>query len=728
MKTEAELRHLLSEMTQEEKIAQTTQVIINYYQKTGTEVTGPMGQLGIKSESMKDLGSVLGTAFAEDVIAIQKKYLAENRLHIPMLFMTDVIHGYRTIYPIPLGLGASFDPALVEECSAMAAAEASANGIQLTFAPMADYVRDARWGRVMESFGEDPLLNSTLCAAETVGFQGRDGDVSKPDRIAACVKHVAAYGGAESGRDYNSVEISERLLREYYFPAYKACIDAGAKALMPSFNSLNGIPSTANSWLMKEVVRGEWGFDGVAISDWGAVMELVRHGVAADRKEAARLAGENECDIEMMSSAYYNHLAELVAEGIIRQETLDRMVLRILRLKNDLGLFDDPFHGASPEKAKALSLCEAHRALALRAAEESAVLLKNDGVLPFSTEVKKIALIGPYASEHAIIGQWKARGLAEESVSVEEGVRRLLPDTEILTATGCSFLWDDLSEEGFAEAVETAKGADAVILCLGEPDRYSGEGKCRTDLRLPGAQEKLAKAVSTVNKNTALLLFAGRPLVLTEVEKTVPAILEMWFPGNEGGNAAAHLLFGKACPCGKLPMSFPKATGQVPLYYNRPSTGRPKKKPEGVYEDFTSNYIDCGNLALYPFGYGLSYASFVYSSLTLDKTSLDPDGELTVTVRVKNEGSVEGKETVQLYLRDLVASTVRPTQSLIAFEKVTLAPGEERDVVFKITEPMLRFYDFHCVFRSEAGEFQISTGCADRLILTKTFTLTEGRS
>lgn len=717
-----DLKKLLAQMTMEEKIGQLAQYNANVLQDSGAEVTGPRTELGLSGEQLKYVGSVLNFSNSVEVRQIQDKHLAEDRNKIPMVFMMDVIHGFRTIFPLPLAMGCSFDTQLVEECSRMAAKEATAGGVQVTFTPMVDYVRDARWGRVMETCGEDPMLNSMMGAAQVRAFQG--GDLSRTENMATCVKHFAAYGGAEAGRDYNTVELSEHVLREFYLPAYKACIDAGAAMVMPSFNTLNGVPSIANSWLMQKLLREEWGFNGVVISDYNAVGELLVHGVAEDRKEAARLAFENGCDMEMCSSTYCHHLRELIEEGVFTEAQLDAAVMRVLELKQRLGLFEDPYHGAAETaEPENVFLLPESRALVRRAAEDCAVLLKNDGVLPLSENVKKIALIGPMADEHKIIGFWSCNGRNEESVTVREGIAALLPDAEITVARGCGNAWDDCDRSGFAEAVEAAKNADAVVLCLGEPQDYSGEGNSRIDIILPGVQNELAAAVAAVNPNTAALTFSGRPLNLTALDKTVPAIVHMWFPGTEGGSAAANLLFGRANPSGKLSMSFPKSVGQCPIYYNHANTGRPKKGPDEVHAGYTSNYIGCGNLPLYAFGHGLSYSSFVYEDLKLSAAEMTADSSIRVEITLYNDSGRAGRETVMLYMRDLVASNARPVQQLIAFEKTELAAHERKTVCFTVTEPMLRFWNNEQKLVSEPGAFELSTGYADHLILTKRFHL-----
>ena len=716
-----DLKALVAQMTLQEKVDQLFQLTGDFIISNLADITGPLTFFGLDEETLKGIGTVLGSTGAETVIKMQDKHLMEDRNKIPLVFMRDIIHGCRTVYPIPLGMGATFNPELVEECSHMAAKEASVSGNQVTFTPMVDLARDARWGRIMESCGEDHKLNGIMGAAQVRGFQG--DDISKPDRMATCVKHFAAYGAGESGRDYNGVEVSERTLREYYFPSYKACIDAGTKMVMPSFNDINGIPSTANKWLIQVVLRGEWGFSGPIISDWNAVGELINHGLAENYKDCARLAFGTGCDIEMMSPAYHKRLAELVSEGTVKEEDIDAAVLRFLEFKEELGLFDDPYHGADPEKEKEISLCVEHREIAYRAACEAAVLLKNDGVLPFSKDVKRIALIGPFADTGAIKGSWAGSGRDEECVSVKEGVSKLLPNAEVICVSGCGATFDDKDTSGFEEAINVAKDADAVVLCLGEPQNYSGEGCSRVDLRLPGVQEELAQKVSAVNPNSALLLFNGRPLVLTNIVSDVHAILEMWMPGTEGGNAAASLIFGDANPSGKLSVSFPKSVGQCPIYYNYYRTGRPKRKEDGVYEAFTSNYLDCGNLPLFFFGEGHSYTEFVYESMTLDKRELDESGEINVSVTVRNAGGRDGKEVVQLYLRDLISEAVRPVQELLDFKKIELTAGESKTVTFKITEPQLRYHNFNCEYVSEKGDFTVSVGYADHMKLTERFTL-----
>ena len=719
--TKEQLQTLLESLTLEEKVGQLVQCNAGQFIKNQMEITGPEGEMLPAEDLNRVMGSVLTFEDASQAKALQEKHLAADPKKIPLLLMLDVIHGLRTTYPIPLAMGCSFDDSLMAECADMARKESAACGVHVTFNPMVDTARDGRWGRIMETNSEEPLINSRMGAAVIRATQGED--LGNPENVACCVKHYAAYGAGEAGRDYNGVELSERILRETYLPAYKACLDAGARLVMPSFNSLNGVPSVANKWLMNKVLREEWGFGGVVISDYDAVGELVTHGVAEDLKDAARLAMEAGCDIDMVKNAYYLHLADLVREGAVSEEALDRAVFRVLSLKNELGLFENPLRGADEEKEKALYLCPAHREIARRAAEESAVLLKNDGILPLPRTARRLALIGPFAETQHLVGFWSRPGAWKDAVTLPEGIRALAPDTELLIETGCSAAIGDTDESGIMKAVAAARAAEAVILALGEKEDDSGEGRSRAELTLPGMQLELARRVIEANPHTVVVLFNGRPLALTELEKIAPAILEMWYPGTEAGNAAARLLFGEANPCGKLSVSLPRSVGQLPMSYSRMNTGRPKPGPDSQAFPFSSCYLDTPNLPLYSFGYGLSYTDFAYSSLTLDRETLEKGGSLTVTVTVANRGQVAGKEAVQLYMRDLKASVVRPVQQLIDYKKVFLAPGETARVTFTVTEPQLRFWNFDCEFVSEPGTFALSTGFADHLILTKTFEL-----
>ena len=719
--TEQELGKLLDSMTLEEKVGQLVQCNAGQFIENHLEITGPNGEALPAEELNRVMGSVLTFEDAKQAKALQDKHLAADPNKIPLLLMLDVIHGLRTTYPIPLAMGCSFDDGLMTECADMARKESAACGVHVTFNPMVDTARDARWGRILETNSEEPLINSRMGAALVRATQG--DSLTDPGNVACCVKHYAAYGAGEAGRDYNTVDVSERMLRETYLPAYKACLRAGARLIMPSFNALNGVPSVANKYLMNDILRKEWGFDGVVISDYDAVGELVTHGIAEDLKDAARLAMEAGCDIDMVKNAYYLHLKELVREGKVSEEALNAAVMRVLRLKNELGLFENPYHGADEEAEERLYLCPEHRQIARRAAEETAVLLKNEGILPFGKDVKRVALIGPFAEETRLNGFWSRPGAEKYTVTIAEGIRALLPEAELVTEKGCGAELGDTDRSGIDRAADVAAGADAVILALGEPENYSGEGRSRAELTLPGPQAELARRVLEANANTAVILFNGRPLVLNELAKTAPAILEMWYPGTEAGNAVARLLWGEANPCGKLSAGLPRSVGQYPMPYNRMNTGRPKPEPDDQPAPFSSCYLDMPNLPLYSFGYGLSYTSFAYEKLELSRKTLEKGGTLQVTVTVRNTGSVPGKEAVQLYFRDPVASVVRPIQQLLDYRKIFLQPGESADVVFTVREEQFRFYGMNGEEISEPGEVRISTGYADHLILTESFVL-----
>ncbi len=709
---------ILEKMSLEEKIFQLTQYPISVFIDTKDDLDGPRKAYQLSGKNIALLGTVINPNDADEMIKAQEEHLRTDPNHIPLVFMRDVIHGYRTIYPIPLALAGSFNPELAEECAKMAAKEAALSGVQVTFAPMADYVRDPRWGRVLESGGEEPLVTGIMGAAQARGFQG--DDLSDKDHIAACVKHFAAYGAGEAGREYNLAEVSLRELYEHYLPAYKMCIDAGVKLLMPSFNSVNGVPSTVNSFLMKKVLKEEWNYDGAVISDMYAVSELIPHGVAEDLKEAAEKAFTNGCDIEMCSSSYVLYLKELVEEGRISEEKIDEAARRVLMLKERLGLFEDPYHGADQKAAEAFYLCDENRALARRAAEESAVLLKNDGLLPLSPDVKRVALIGPFADSHEIKGAWSCKGRDEECVSMEEGVRKLLPDAEITVVSGCGIAWNE-TDADLQAAEKAANSADVVLLCLGEEQFCSGEAKSRTDLSLSPAQTALARTVLAANPNTAVVLFTGRPLAIPELSAKAPAILCMFFPGSEGGNAAANLLFGIANPSGKLTMSFPQSAAQCPVYYDRTNTGRPNWTDKAERLRYASDYIDCATLPLYSFGHGLSYSNFVYEEMKLSAKELPKSGSIGLSIKIKNESDISGSEVVQVYMKDPVASVVRPLQKLIAFKKVSFKPHEEKTVLFELNDSMFLFCDMEGKRIRETGRIEIMTGEADHFVLKDEF-------
>ncbi|MGM9972840.1 MAG: beta-glucosidase BglX [Clostridiaceae bacterium] len=724
------LKELLKSLTIEEKIGQLFQVIPFLFNDSNKgEVTGPMKDLGIGKKEVDLAGSVLGVSGAKEMKEIQSKYLENSSTKIPLIFMADIIHGCKTIFPIPLALGCSWDMEAVETVARVSAREASAAGIHVTFSPMVDLVRDPRWGRVMESTGEDTYLNSLFARAFVRGYQGDLGE----ENIAACVKHFAAYGAPEGGRDYNTVDMSERQLREYYLPAYRAAIEEGAKMIMTSFNTVDGVPSTGNKWLMRKVLREEWGFEGVAISDWGSLGELIEHGVSENGKEAAKLAIEAGTDMEMMTSHYVNYLKELIEEGSVSMELLDESVYRILDLKNQLGLFENPYRGASEEKEAEVMVCKEHRDAARRVAEKSMVLLKNEGILPLKKSLKKIALIGPFSDEKGILGGWSWQGRYEETISLKEGIANIIGEDKILIARGCSNdiperAEEALNKEGFEEALKAAKEAEVIVLALGEDRDLSAEGGCRTNIKLPGVQEELAREIIALNKPTVLVLFNGRPLDITELSQEAGAILEAWYPGTEGGNAVARVLFGEVNPQGRLSMSFPFNVGQIPVYYNAYSTGRPKHSEYGDKYKYESNrynthYLDAPNAPAYPFGYGLSYTEYEYGELALSSEVIAPGEKLKVSLKVKNTGNMAGIETVQLYIQDKKGSVVRPVKELKSFKKVELEAGEEKEVVFDIDEDMLKFHNLDKSFKAEKGVFSIMVGPNSQEVSTKEFKL-----
>jgi len=718
-----DIKKLLQSMTLKEKIGQLVQLAPFLFKDSAKGiVTGPMEWLGIKDSDVWNAGSVLGTAGAEETIEIQKMYLERNQKKIPLMFMADIIHGYRTIFPIPLALGCTWDEKLVEKAARVSAIEASAGGVHVTFSPMVDLVRDPRWGRVMESTGEDPYLNSVMARAFVRGYQG--DDISKEGNIASCVKHFAAYGAVEGGREYNTVDISERMLREFYLPAYKAAIDEGCKMVMTSFNTVNSIPSSGNKWLLRGILRGEWGFDGVTISDWGAIKELIPHGVAEDEKEAAEKAIKAGADIDMMTGCYAKNLEKLVKEGKVDEKLIDEAVYRILKLKEELGLFENPFKGADKEKEKQIVLCDEHRRIAREVAAASVVLLKNQDVLPFDKNIRKLAIIGPYSDEHAILGPWSWQGKWEESVSLKEGIANKIGESKVLVAKGCEIEGESDSQfkKSLRQALKAANEADIIVLALGEHYDMSGEARSRAFITLPGRQEELAREIIKLGKPTVVVLFNGRPLEIRELYNIAPAILEAWFPGTEGGNAIADILFGDKNPSAKLTMSFPYTVGQIPVYYNHFNTGRPKPSEDST-ERFCSHYIDIPNAPLLPFGFGLSYTEFKYSKVKLDKKVLTQDSVIKASVKVKNVGRYPGDEIVQLYIRDMVASVVRPVKELKGFKKIHLEVGEEKEVVFEIREEMLRFHNENMEYVSEKGKFQLMIGPNSKDVQTVEFEL-----
>ncbi|WDF64050.1 glycoside hydrolase family 3 N-terminal domain-containing protein [Flavobacterium sp. KACC 22763] len=706
---------LLKKMTIEEKIGQLNQYTGDN-QATGPITINPNKQAEIKAGLIGSMLNVIGTKYTRGY----QELAMQSRLKIPLLFGQDVIHGYKTTFPLPLAEAASWDLQAIELAARVAATEAAASGIHWTFAPMVDISRDPRWGRVMEGAGEDTYLGSKIAYARVKGFQGNKlGDLNS---VMACVKHFAAYGAGVGGRDYNSVDMSERMLWETYLPPFKAALDAGAATFMNSFNDINGIPATGNAHLQRDILKGKWNFQGFVVSDWGSIGEMVAHGYSKDLKEAAYSAITAGSDMDMESNAYRKNLAELVKEGRVSIDLVDDAVRRILRKKFELGLFDDPYRYSDEKRAeKALNNPE-HRKAALEVAEKSIVLLKNENqTLPISKNVKTIAFIGPMVKEYKEnMGFWSVE-LPEVDynkwiVSQWDGLQNKVgKNTKLLYAKGCEI--EGTNKDGFAEAVATAKQADVVILSIGERRDMSGEAKSRSDLHLPGVQEDLVKAIQATGKPVVVLINAGRPLVFNWTADNVPAIVYTWWLGTEAGNAIANVLFGDYNPSGKLPMTFPREVGQVPIYYNHFSTGRPAKDENST--NYVSAYIDLKNSPKYPFGYGLSYTTFDYSGLKLSSTKIKNNETIKVSFQLKNTGKVAGEEVVQLYLKDKFGSVVRPVLELKDFQKVKLNAGESKTIEFTIDKEKLSFYNNKVEWVAEPGDFEVMIGASSADIKLK---------
>lgn len=720
--TREALQELLDDMSLAEKIGQMNQVTGSFFMGESV-ATGPMADKGFTEENIDQAGSVIGISGAATVKKIQKEYMEKHPHQIPLLFMLDVINGYRTVFPIPLGQGAAFEPELSMRCARMAAREAAVSGLHVTFSPMADLVRDARWGRVMESTGEDPYLNSLYTVAMVRGYQG--DDLRKAGSVAACVKHFAGYGAPDAGRDYNTVELSEHTLRQFYLPAYEAGVQAGAALVMTAFNTIDGIPATGNRRLMRQILRDEMGFDGVLISDWAAIEEMLCHGYCADRAQAARRAVTAGVDMDMMAGVYAEQLAALVQGGEVPKTLIDEAVMRILTLKNALGLFEEPFKDADEEKEKEIILCKEHRALAREAARKSFVLLKNEGVLPLAPGTRT-AYIGPYVDSRNLMGAWSLTGETKDVATLREAVLEQRADTDAVFCCGCSMTDQDMKLEGFLEcmdemvsaeeqqrmmdeAVVAAKACGQVVMLLGEDRRQSGEAASSAVIQIPQIQQELLDRVCAVCDQVAVVLFSGRPLDIRRIADRAQAVLLAWMPGTEGARALVDVLSGRYAPSGKLPMSFPYCAGQVPVHYNEYATGRPHV-PGKDKDRFRSKYLDIPNRPLYPFGFGMTYTSFSISPVHLDKDHMTKDEILTASVTIRNTGCVEGTETLQLYIHDVAASVVRPVKELKGFSKVTLQPDEQKDVSFFITEKELRFLTENGRWESEPGAFEVFVG------------------
>jgi beta-glucosidase len=691
-------------MTLDEKIGQLTLFTSDY------DVTGPTIRENYKEDIKAGRVGAIFNAFGADYTRkLQEIAVKETRLHIPLLFGYDVIHGHRTIFPISLGEAASWDLVGIQQSARIAADEASAEGLHWTFAPMCDVSRDPRWGRMSEGAGEDTYLGARIAEARVKGFQG-DG-IGQLNSVMACVKHFAAYGAAQAGRDYHTTDMSDRVLREVYLPPYKAAIDAGAATVMTSFNEIDGVPASGNKYLMTDILRSEWKFDGFVVTDYTSIMEMIPHGIAEDTASAAALALEAGVDMDMQAGFYDDALAKLVKDGKLKESLIDDAVRRILHKKFELGLFADPYRYSNTEREKTTVMKKEHLDAARDISRKSVVLLKNENqVLPLSKSAKRIAVIGPLAdARREMIGSWSAAGDWKKSVTLLEGIKASVsPSTQVVYARGSNI--NDDTTKYIAQAVQAAKQADVVVLAVGEAAMMSGEAASRASLNLPGVQQELVEQIQKTGKPVVVVLMNGRPLTINWIDKNIPAILETWFLGTQSGNAIADILFGDYNPSGKLPVTFPRSVGQIPMFYSMKNTGRPMD----ANNKYTSKYLDESNDPLYPFGYGLSYTSFAYGDVSLDKNEITPNDNLTVSCKVTNSGSRAGEEVVQLYVRDLVGSVTRPVKELKGFQKISLQPGESKDVSFTLTNADLSFYRRDMTFGSEPGKFHVFIGTNSR--------------
>ncbi|MGV8945431.1 MAG: beta-glucosidase BglX [Lutibacter sp.] len=715
-KMESFLDSLTKIMTLDEKIGQMV-LMSTDWEKTGPSINENYKNL-IKEGKV---GNIFNAYTAKFTRELQQVAVENTRLGIPLLFGYDVIHGHRTIFPISLGESASWDLKAIENCARIAAVEASAEGIHWTFAPMVDISRDARWGRVSEGAGEDVYLGSEIAKAKVKGFQG--DDLFKTNTILACAKHYAAYGAAIAGRDYNTVDMSDRELRTTYLPPFKATVDAGVATFMTSFNELDGIPATGNKYLLTDILRTEWGFEGFVVTDYTSINEMVPHGIAKDNKEAAEIAINAGVDMDMQGGVYMEYLKSLISEGKVTEEQVTASARKILALKYKLGLFKDPYRYCDETREKELVMTPEHLEAARDMARKSSVLLKNNNqTLPVSKD-KVVALIGPLANDkYNIIGSWSAAGdRYTKPITVLEGFKEKISNqANLLFTQGCDINSENTSD--FQNAINMAKKADVVVMVMGESEGMSGEAASRTNLDLPGNQKDLLKAIKKLGKPIVLVLMNGRPLTLEWENENIDAILETWFPGTMGGYAIADLIFGDANPSGKLTMTFPRNVGQIPIYYNVKNTGRPYEL-NGPEQKYRSRYLDVSNTPLYPFGYGLSYTSFKYSNFATDKTSYAFNEPININVTVTNTGAFEGEEVVQLYVRDMVGSVTRPLKELKRFEKIMLKPNESKKVTFTLTSDDLAFYTKDMSFKAEAGEFKLFVGTNSEEVIETSFML-----
>jgi beta-glucosidase len=699
---EQKIDSILAGLTLQEKIGQ----LVQY---SGGFSTGPTGERTVMSQRLDALraggvGSFLNVTGAAETHELQRIAVEESRARIPLIFGLDVIHGFKTTFPIPLAEASSWDPSAAELSARISAKEAAAAGVHWTFAPMVDIGRDPRWGRVAEGSGEDPLLGSLMAAARVRGFQG--ARIDDPSSVVACVKHYAAYGGAEGGRDYNTVEMSEQLLRDVYLPPYKAALDAGAGTFMASFNEINGVPSSGSRFLMTRVLREEWKFDGFVVSDWGSIGELIPHGFAANAGVAAERAINAGLDMDMESLAYRDSMASLVAQKRVTVATIDEAVRRILRIKFRLGLFTDPYHGTTVAKEQATMRHPSHIAAARSVAQRSIVLLKNQkNLLPLAPKGGAIAVIGPLAQDRKDpVGTWGGPSDTNLVVTVLEGIQEAAAGSTVMYTRGCGI--DDQDTSGFAVALNIARKADVVVMVMGESNEMSGEACCRSFIGLPGNQLDLLKAVKATGKPVVLVLLNGRPMAISWEAENIPAIVEAWHLGHESGHAIADVLFGAYAPTGRLPMTFPRATGQIPIYYNHKNTGRPFSDSS----HYTSRYLDLPSTPLYPFGYGLTYTTFSYGDLALGAPTLRVDDSLRVRVTVKNTGTREGDEVVQMYVRDDVGTMTRPVRELKAYKRVRLAAGASATVSMAIPVSDLAYTGMDMKSTVEPGRFTVFVG------------------
>ncbi|MEI9918189.1 MAG: glycoside hydrolase family 3 N-terminal domain-containing protein [Bacteroidota bacterium] len=694
---------VLNLMTLEEKVGQLTLYTSDW------DVTGPSMRAGYKDDiKAGKVGAIFNAYTAKYTRDLQEVAVKETRLGIPLIFGYDVVHGHKTIFPIPLGEAASWDLEAMEKSARVSGEEASAEGLHWAYAPMVDIARDPRWGRIMEGAGEDTYLGSLIAAARVKGLQG--GGVGQLNSVAACVKHFAAYGAAQAGRDYSTVDMSERMLREVYLPPYKAAVDAGVATVMTSFNELDGTPATANKYLMEDLLRKEWGFKGFVVTDYTSIMEMLNHGNVADSADATAATINSGVDMDMQAGFFQIKLPDLVKQGKVSEETLNAAVRNVLRVKFELGLFDDPYRYSNEEREKATIMKPEFREASRDVARKSIVLLKNSGVLPLSKTTKTIAIIGPLGkSKIDMIGAWSAAGKGDSAVSIFEGIKNKVPSARLLYAEGCKVNDDNTS--GFSEALSIAKQADVVIMSVGEAAWMTGEASSRGILDLPGSQQKLVEEIHKTGKPIVVVLSNGRPLIIPWIDKNIPAVVETWFLGTQAGNAIADVLFGDYNPSGKLPVTFPYAIGQVPIFYNMKNTGRPRD----ANNKYTSKYLDIPNDPLYPFGFGLSYATFEYGEISINNN--------TFSIRITNNGKVAGTETAQLYIRDLVGSVTRPVKELKGFQKLTLEPGQFKDIVFTLSPEDLSFYRKDMTFGPEPGKFKVFIGTNSRDVKEADFEL-----